>query len=192
MATAEPAPAQTTMDKIYAPDPSRLRILVVGNSGVGKSSLISSAFGIDQNEFDIRHRSIGNAEITREYIANNDTRFVIHDSEGFEAGSKAKWEKVEAFIKDRCNERRRLEDRLHAICQPAHDTVKVDVIVVFTKYDLLYNEYHRKARKDLSDRNEMELQAETNAEKHLTRVLQAHPHVNFNYFEVSTWPKYLS
>ncbi|KAH9061744.1 hypothetical protein EDB83DRAFT_2385648 [Lactarius deliciosus] len=75
---------------------------------------------------------------------------------------------VEAFIRDKCDERLEPKDRLHAIwlcietpctgsrlMQTADEKVlelatdlKVAVIIVFTKYDILFNEHHRKVAKE--------------------------------------------
>ncbi|KAG6867840.1 hypothetical protein C0993_010364 [Termitomyces sp. T159_Od127] len=95
----------------------RFRIL----TGVGKSSLIASIFNVSQEDIDIADGHAGIADINREYTSDDNPRFALHDSKGFEPGSSNHWGIVEDFIR------------------------KIPVIVVFTKFDLLFNEFYAKA-----------------------------------------------
>ncbi|KAG6913612.1 hypothetical protein DXG01_005576 [Tephrocybe rancida] len=79
----------------------KFRILVVGRSGVGKSSLISTTLGIDKKDFDIQHARTGKAD--------------IYHSEGFEAGSFENWKPVKTFIEEKCDRKLPPKDRLYAI-----------------------------------------------------------------------------
>ncbi|KAG2108037.1 uncharacterized protein F5147DRAFT_181063 [Suillus discolor] len=56
---------------------SRFRILVIGKSGLGKSSLISHAFGVGKEIF--AHNKLGEASIDKELISPRNERFVLHD-----------------------------------------------------------------------------------------------------------------
>ncbi|KIK36307.1 hypothetical protein CY34DRAFT_56274, partial [Suillus luteus UH-Slu-Lm8-n1] len=57
----------------------RFRLLVIGKTGVGKSSLIQQAFGI--NDVHVSEYRRGEADIDKEFIAPENQRFVLHDSE---------------------------------------------------------------------------------------------------------------
>jgi len=89
---------------------SQFRVLVIGNSGVGKSSLINKVFGIKDAQVSATTR--GEADINRGFISD-DKKFVVHDTLGFEAGDEKNVQIVEEFI----NERKKMpeNDRLHAV-----------------------------------------------------------------------------
>ena len=111
-------------------------VLIVSllQTGVGKSSLVSSVFNIDkkvsllcrsflimsyeyagEQKIDIAHNRVGKANIAHAYTSDTNPRFILHDSQGFEPGSLETWEVVEKFIRDKCDERLEPKDRLHAI-----------------------------------------------------------------------------
>ncbi|KAG2052281.1 hypothetical protein BDR06DRAFT_1009775 [Suillus hirtellus] len=101
---------QPTTDEIVQICP-RFRILVIGKTGVGKSSLINRAFGV--HEAIASTHKPGEADIDHEFISPQNDRFVLHDSKGFEPGDEGNVNIVQGFI-----ERRRemsLEDQLHAV-----------------------------------------------------------------------------
>ncbi|KIN95212.1 hypothetical protein M404DRAFT_88059, partial [Pisolithus tinctorius Marx 270] len=54
------------------------RVLVIGQSGVGKSTLIGQAFGIKQAVAE--DEKPGEADIEKEFISPQNDRFVLHDS----------------------------------------------------------------------------------------------------------------
>ncbi|KAG6887577.1 hypothetical protein C0995_014275 [Termitomyces sp. Mi166 len=71
------------------------------------------------------------------------------------------------------------------------DEVRIPVIIVFTKYDLLYNEYHRKASKHLGKSSQRDVEAERDARNHLQQLQMRASHPNFsNYVTVSTHKRY--
>ncbi|KAJ7891724.1 hypothetical protein B0H14DRAFT_2688057 [Mycena olivaceomarginata] len=150
----------------------RFRILVVGKSGVGKSSLINHAFGV--NTAIVSHQAHGVCDINTEIIAQENSRFVLHDSEGFEPGQMENFKKAERFLQSR-GAGVALRDRVHAIwlciqvpfaggrvfetgdeqfLRLASET-SVPVVVVFTKFDLLVT----RKEENLSD-EEMEMSQE--------------------------------
>ncbi|KAF9512935.1 hypothetical protein BS47DRAFT_1393815 [Hydnum rufescens UP504] len=140
---------------------SRFRALVVGKSGIGKSSLINAAFGVDLSETSDRHA--GKHDVAHEIRSPLNNHLILHDSEGFGFGDNSTLRTVQEFIKKRSSKSIPLHDRLHAIWLCAeiphaggrvfergdeeflrdhtHDVsqilaVEVPIIVVFTKYDL--------------------------------------------------------
>ncbi|PPQ81511.1 hypothetical protein CVT26_010898 [Gymnopilus dilepis] len=144
----------------------RFRILLVGNSGVGKSSLVRHMFNVDPEKIDVADGRAGDADIEHEYESSDNPRFVLHDSKGFEAGSATNWDKVERFLR-RCQAYPDLSRRVHAIwfclltprqgarLLEAGDEqllkvaieLKIPIIGILTKYDLLINQFLRKKPK---------------------------------------------
>ncbi|KIK33725.1 hypothetical protein CY34DRAFT_99116, partial [Suillus luteus UH-Slu-Lm8-n1] len=146
----------------------RFRLLVIGKSGVGKSSLIQQAFGI--NEVHVSEHMPGKATIDKPLISSENGRFVLHDSEGFEAGDSDNFIAAKAFI-----DRRRkmptlaVRDQIHAVwlClsiplgggslleRGVEELLKsrkeilgdIPIIVVFTKLDELVDKLEYNAKK---------------------------------------------
>ncbi|KAJ8588887.1 hypothetical protein M405DRAFT_862566 [Rhizopogon salebrosus TDB-379] len=138
----------------------RFRILVIGKTGVGKSSLIERAFGVKNTL--ISNLTPGEANINSELISPQNDKFVLHDSKGFEPGEGGNVNTVQDFI------RRRglmpdLKDQLHAVwlCFEIPRTGgrlletgtkdflqlrrdghlgNVPFVIVFTKYDEIVNQ----------------------------------------------------
>ncbi|KAF8549888.1 hypothetical protein OG21DRAFT_533798 [Imleria badia] len=91
---------------------SQFRLLIIGNAGVGKSSLIHKVFGVDDVHTSENIRGI--AEIDREFTSPTNERFVVHDSLGFEAGDERNLDIVKQFVARR-KAMPKLKDQLHAI-----------------------------------------------------------------------------
>ncbi|KAJ7229486.1 hypothetical protein C8J57DRAFT_1534455 [Mycena rebaudengoi] len=108
--TEAQSPRPTT-DDILAECP-RFRVLVVGRSGVGKSSLINHAFGIDQAT--VAHRQRGTCDIQYPIISEYNDHFVLHDSMGFEPGNTKEFETAKEFSESR-GKKLALKERVHAI-----------------------------------------------------------------------------
>ncbi|KAG6330738.1 hypothetical protein ID866_8351 [Astraeus odoratus] len=93
-------------------------LMTTAQSGIGKSTLINRAFGIDEAVqclwFQENDNQRGNAKIEDEIVSPSNNRFVLHDSNGFEAGDINKYQTVTGFITAR-NNRQDAGDKLHAI-----------------------------------------------------------------------------
>lgn len=143
----------------------RFRIILIGNSGVGKSSLVRHMFNVDPQKIDVAHDRAGDADIELEYESSDNPRFILHDSKGFEAGSSTNWDKVERFLR-RSQAYPELSRRIHAIwfclLTPRQGArllelgderllklaieLNIPIITVFTKYDLLVNQFLMKEK----------------------------------------------
>ncbi|KAG1848831.1 hypothetical protein C8R48DRAFT_392007 [Suillus tomentosus] len=108
----------------------------------------------------------GEHNIENEMVFQSNPGFVFHDSRGFEAGGASEFEMVKAFISSRSKETK-ITKQLHAIwyCIPMDeasrsftagenkffsqcDTGTIPVIVLFTKFDALYDVEFAKLRKE--------------------------------------------
>ncbi|KAK2773433.1 hypothetical protein CKAH01_03893 [Colletotrichum kahawae] len=93
-----------------------LRILVCGNTGVGKSSLINKVFGVPEGEEvtpscdNVR----GEHNVQEGITWPGRPDLVIHDSRGFEAAGIAELEAVKEFLREKQRETE-INKRLHAI-----------------------------------------------------------------------------
>ncbi|KAG2063663.1 hypothetical protein BDR04DRAFT_1037373, partial [Suillus decipiens] len=106
----------------------------------------------------------GEHDINNEMVFRSNPGFIFHDSRGFEAGGESEFDKVKEFIADRSKETK-LTNRLHVIwfCIPMSeanraftegekkffsqcDTGSIPVIVLFTKFDALYDTAYAKLK----------------------------------------------
>ncbi|KAF9073349.1 hypothetical protein BDP27DRAFT_1417166 [Rhodocollybia butyracea] len=186
----------------------RFRILVVGKSGAGKSSLINATFSI--HTANVSHEMSGISNIYQEITSEQNTRFILHDSQGFAAGETQNYTTVEKFIAEKAKEPK-LKDRLHAIwfCMEVPtengalfekaddaflrlDLQSIPVVVIFTKYDLLVRKFEKEASDSIGEQ-ERETMANQKADefydkncvrplKNITRNRQ----VPISYVRVST------
>ncbi|KAI0317594.1 hypothetical protein OF83DRAFT_1120455 [Amylostereum chailletii] len=143
----------------------KFRILVIGNSGVGKSALINRVFGIKITDVSHAKRGEHNIDTPFEWPGNN--RFILHDSRGFETGEEKNLQTVLNFI-DKRSKMSALGDQLHAIwlCikipfasgrtfETADEQLlteykgKVPIFVVFTQLDVLYSRLEEKLDEDM-------------------------------------------
>ncbi|KAK5118354.1 hypothetical protein LTR62_002867 [Meristemomyces frigidus] len=95
------------------PDPGAIRVLVCGNTGVGKSTLINKVFGVDVTQSSDRSRGIH--DVRQEIRFEGRPDLIVHDSGGFEAGADEEFLAIEAFLKDKSEPTVDVADRLHVI-----------------------------------------------------------------------------
>jgi GTP-binding protein EngB required for normal cell division len=127
-------------------------------------------------------RERGEHDIENEMVFQSNPGFVFHDSRGFEAGGESEFIKVKEFIAGRSKETK-INNRLHAIwyCIPMDeasrsftqaeikffsqcDTGSIPVIVLFTKFDALYDVEFRKLRQEGKPRKDAKELAPKRAE----------------------------
>jgi len=104
--------SESTIDDIIK-TVQQFRILSVGRSGVGKSSLINSVFRM--NDACVAHFKAGESDIQQEFVSQDNPFFVLHDSKGFEPGDVTTFEIVRRFIVERSKEELELKERIHAL-----------------------------------------------------------------------------
>ncbi|KAG8949336.1 hypothetical protein FRC03_000377 [Tulasnella sp. 419] len=140
---------QPTAQKVM----QRFRILLLGKSGAGKSSLIENIMKIP--EIDVARYRAGDADINMELKSDENPHFVLHDSMGYESGSREHFQVVKDFIEKRSKEPE-ISEQIHAIwlCTKVQSTGgrifetgdetllqmnlgRVPLIIVFTQYDEL-------------------------------------------------------
>ncbi|KAK4629188.1 hypothetical protein CLAFUW4_08156 [Fulvia fulva] len=153
-------------DLASAPDPGAIRVLVCGNTGVGKSTLINKTFGVDVTQSSDRSRGIH--DVKEEITFEGRPDLVVHDSGGFEAGADAEFLAIEEFLKAK-SAVLEVEQRLHVIwfcieinsartLQTATEKLfqavgvyanEVPIVVVATKKDGLLDLEYMKRKKEL-------------------------------------------
>jgi len=140
---------------------------VIGKTGVGKTSLIKRAFGV-QNAT-TSHNMPGEVSIDHELVSPQNNKFVLHDSKGFEPGEKDNLQTVRDFI-DRRRAMPDLKNQLHAVwlcfeipranarlletgveqfltAKREGELGNIPIVVVFTKYDTLLDRVERTMNK---------------------------------------------
>lgn len=88
------------------------RILICGNAGVGKSTLLNRVFGRKLSQENSQQH--GRHDIDQPFQSDRHPGIIIHDSEGFQAGDTKEVVAFEKFIKKRLLAPD-MEDQLHAI-----------------------------------------------------------------------------
>ncbi|KAH8813878.1 hypothetical protein DL96DRAFT_1625583 [Flagelloscypha sp. PMI_526] len=207
MAGSEPLPS--TFDDIIR-QCSKVRLLVVGKTGVGKTSLLKKVFGVDS--LNVSHNTRGESDVNAEITSPSNQYFVCHDPRGYEPGDDSIYNELEAFILDRLR-RKQLGERIHIIwlclatpfaggrlldevgnekviklCQDHN----LPFIVVFTKYDQLIQAIARDLFKQGQRGPDVLVAAKKGAEKRKNEMIsefsKAHPDVYCEF--VSDRPHY--
>ncbi|KAK5130600.1 hypothetical protein LTR08_001919 [Meristemomyces frigidus] len=93
-------------------DLGAIRVLVCGNTGVGKSTLINKTFGVDVTRSSSRTRGIHDCREEITFEGRPD--LIVHDSGGFEAGADDEFRAIEAFLKNK-SVAVDVKDKLHVI-----------------------------------------------------------------------------
>ncbi|KAG1841637.1 hypothetical protein C8R48DRAFT_665741 [Suillus tomentosus] len=133
------------------------------------------------HELTCSQRGLHNIE--NEMVFKSNPGFIFHDSRGFEAGGASEFEKVKEFIASRSKEQK-MTNQLHAIwyCIPMDeasrsftagenkffsqcDTGSIPVIVLFTKFDALYDVEYAKLKKEGRSRKDAKELAPKRAEE---------------------------
>ncbi|KAG2129107.1 hypothetical protein DEU56DRAFT_498043 [Suillus clintonianus] len=173
----------------------RFRILIIGRANAGKTTILKRVCNTKENpeifnsageKIDVvlkESRGRGEHDIEDEMVFRKNRGFVFHDSRGFEAGGESEYDKVNAFIAAR-SKKGNMKDRIHTIwyCIPmdqasrafteaelkffSHcDTGSIPVIVIFTKFDALYDVEFARLRKEGKTRKEAKKLAPKHAEE---------------------------
>ncbi|KAL4077791.1 hypothetical protein J3A83DRAFT_1664988 [Scleroderma citrinum] len=187
----------------------RFRLLIIGKTEVGKTSLINSIFGIDGAR--PAHEERGKANIETPLYSELNEHFVLHDSNGFEPGENNNLADVKRFI-ERRKTHSDVNEQLHAVWlffQVPVELIEtgmeellrdkssilgnIPTIFVFTKYDMLTEAIERRwvlEKKDYTE-EQLNLEADQYLKQHYIKCIQELTgRNNIPYIAVSSSPRY--
>ncbi|KAG1741068.1 hypothetical protein EDB19DRAFT_732542 [Suillus lakei] len=185
---------------------SRFRILIIGRANAGKTTILQRVCKTRENpeiynsageKIDptiltaSRERGLHDIENEMVFLAN--PGFIFHDSRGFEAGGHSEFDQMKAFIASRLK-KNALEDRIHVIwyCIPMDEESRSftqgevkffsqcdtrSIIVLFTKFDALYDDVFA----ELTSKGVPRKDAEALAPQHARESFANGPQVKFLY-----------
>jgi predicted GTPase len=119
--------------KEVIPPTDKIRLLIIGRTGVGKSTLVSRVFGIPEAKVRgfskpfsnyklimncaqarVSHDTPGQHDIDKGITYDENQGIVVHDTTGFEGGEDSAPNLVKEFIRNRRAERF-VKDQIHCI-----------------------------------------------------------------------------
>ncbi|KAF3930216.1 hypothetical protein ABW20_dc0103445 [Dactylellina cionopaga] len=149
----------------------KIRILVIGRTGAGKSTICNAVLNLPNDLTEVSHHKPGVHDIWKPLVGRD---VILHDSGGLEAIDKVALAKVQEFISIKTT-MPNVEDQLHCIwyCISAveprplqesehffFDTIlprlqdrKLIVVAVFTKFDVAVDQEYGKRLKFYSNKN---------------------------------------
>ncbi|KAI9438740.1 hypothetical protein H4582DRAFT_2076367 [Lactarius indigo] len=148
-------PLNSTVRQVL-PNDFKFRILVIGKSSSGKSSLIKAIFKVDATA--PPERAPGKADINVEFRPGDNRYLIVHEyGLDSQASNPQDLQTIRDFVTHRTDPSRPPPERLHAvwICVPASDAIagrlgdeveeilslrNVPVVVVFTKFDVVVSQ----------------------------------------------------
>ncbi|KZT21232.1 hypothetical protein NEOLEDRAFT_1223900 [Neolentinus lepideus HHB14362 ss-1] len=166
------------------------RILIIGKANAGKTTILRKVCNVSKKTkpvvYDAHGNKRGKHDIEHE-ITYPGSRFIFHDSGGFEAGHSEELEKVRSFTQKKALEPA-IKDQLHLIwyCLPLDDqrplssaelaffdvdTGNVPVVAVFTKFDALEKKTFTELHQQGLTRTEAQTRYSQHAQKYFEDTL---------------------
>ncbi|KAG1801264.1 GTP-binding protein [Suillus variegatus] len=154
----------------------RFRILVIGRANAGKTTILQRVCNTRDNPkiYNNAGKQVGIIllltcsqrglhDIENEMVFESNQGFIFHDSRGFEAGGTSEFEKVKYCIPmdEACRSFTAAEKKFFSEC----DTGSIPVIVLFTKFDALYDVEFNKLRAEGRSRKDAKELAPKQAEE---------------------------
>ncbi|KAH9977505.1 hypothetical protein BJV74DRAFT_860737 [Russula compacta] len=194
-----------TVRRVFSDNP-RFRILIVGKTDSGKSSLINSIFKVDMPRKTVPENERRTVDINVGFIPPENRRLIVHECSAFQSGVGQNIQTILRFITSHTGPSCPASERLHAIwiCVPTSDVIEsklgegvaeilrqnvVPVVLVATKFDLVVN----RVLSDMGGKAHFYERARANAhgmyEQSCHTLFPGNPR-NIPAETVSTWPRF--